>query len=147
MVCSKNYFRILAKNVKTKCRKESTWEDGGWRGRCWWRVPLCNTAVLKLKRLKDSTEYLFPIFLLFYLFCIYWDWQGQKCKLKAPKIYEISSELTVISACTHPYNTNTFTRNLIRINLLQLKIHNIWMIFFEIHLDIISFLSHRLFHF
>ena len=24
---------------------------------------------------------------------IYWDWQGQKCKLKCPKIYEINSEL------------------------------------------------------
>ena len=27
---------------------------------------------------------LFPIFLLFYMLCIYWDWQGQKCKLKWP---------------------------------------------------------------
>ena len=25
---------------------------------------------------------LFPILLLFYLFCIYWHWQGQKCNLK-----------------------------------------------------------------
>ena len=28
---------------------------------------------------------LFLILLLFYLFCIYWDWQGQKCHLKWPK--------------------------------------------------------------
>ena len=25
--------------------------------------------------------------------CIGWDWQGQKCKLKCPKVYEINSEL------------------------------------------------------
>ena len=36
---------------------------------------------------------LFLIFLLFYLFCIYWDWQGQKCKLKCPKVYKIYFEL------------------------------------------------------
>ena len=30
MVCSKNFFIILTKNVKTKCRKESTWEGGEW---------------------------------------------------------------------------------------------------------------------
>ena len=59
---------------------------------------------------------LFPIFLLFYLFCIYCDWQGQKCKLHGPKIYEINSELTVISGCTHFFDTNTFTHNLTRIN-------------------------------
>ena len=29
MVCSKNFFRILTKNVKTICSKESTWEQGG----------------------------------------------------------------------------------------------------------------------
>ena len=34
MVCSKNCFRILAKNVKAKCRKESTWEEG--RRVEWW---------------------------------------------------------------------------------------------------------------
>ena len=52
---------------------------------------------------------LFLIYMLFYLFCIYWDWQSQKC---------------------HPCDTNTFTHSLIRIHLLQLKIHNIWMKFF-----------------
>ena len=31
----------------------------------------------------------FPKFLLFHLFCIYWDWQGQKGKLECPKVYEI----------------------------------------------------------
>ena len=36
---------------------------------------------------------LFPILLLFYLFCIYWGWQGQKCYLKCPKVYEINTEL------------------------------------------------------
>ena len=68
---------------------------------------------------------LFPIFLLFCLFCIYWDLQDQKCKLKCPKIYEINSELTENSACTHSCDTNTFTHNLTRIHLLQLKIRNI----------------------
>ena len=38
--------------------------------------------------------HLFPIFLLFDLFCIYyWDWQGQKCKLTCSKDFEINSEL------------------------------------------------------
>ena len=36
----------------------------------------------------------------------------------------------VISACTHPCDTNTFTHSLTRIHLMQLKIHNIWMKFF-----------------
>ena len=44
----------------------------------------------------------FPIFLLFHLFCIYWDWQGQKCKLECPKVYEINYIVTLITACTHP---------------------------------------------
>ena len=61
-------------------------------------VSLCNTVVLKLYCLTGYCRKfyripLFPIFLLFYLFCICWDWQGQKCKLKCPKIYEINSEL------------------------------------------------------
>ena len=33
----------------------------------------------------------------------------------------------VISACTHPCDTNTFTHSLTRIRLLQLKIQNIWI--------------------
>ena len=48
--------------------------------------------------------------------------------------------VTVISACTHSCDTNTFTRNLTRLHLLQLKIHNIWLKFFWnqkfSHLDI-----------
>ena len=36
----------------------------------------------------------------------------------------------IISACTHPCDTVTFTHSLTRIHLLQLKIHNIWMKFF-----------------
>ena len=36
---------------------------------------------------------LFPILLLFYLFCIYWEWKSQKCNLKCPKFYEINTEL------------------------------------------------------
>ena len=36
----------------------------------------------------------------------------------------------VISASTHPCDTNTFIHSLTRIHLLQLKIHNIWMRFF-----------------
>ena len=35
----------------------------------------------------------FTILLLFYLFCIYWDWHGQKCNLKCSKIPEIDTEL------------------------------------------------------
>ena len=45
-----------------------------------------------------------------------------------------------ISAYTHPCDTNTFTHSLTRTNLLELKIHNIWMKFFwnqnVFHLDI-----------
>ena len=55
-------------------------------------IPLCNTVLLNLycltgycKRCYRIT--LFLIFLLFYLFCISWQNQGQKCKLKCPKIY------------------------------------------------------------
>ena len=36
---------------------------------------------------------LFPILVLFYLFCMYWDWQDQKCHLKCPKVYEINTEV------------------------------------------------------
>ena len=36
---------------------------------------------------------IFPIFLLFHLFCIYWDWQGQKFQLRCPTIHEINFEL------------------------------------------------------
>ena len=49
----------------------------------------------------------FPVFLLFHLLCIYWDWQGQKCKLECPKIYEINYIVTVISACTQKTRTKT----------------------------------------
>ena len=67
-------------------------------------LPLCNNAALKLYLLLyiSLTGYckrfygihLFSIFLMFCLFCIYyWDWQGQKCKLKCPKVYEINSKL------------------------------------------------------
>ena len=35
----------------------------------------------------------------------------------------------IISACTHPCDTITFTHSLTRIHLLQLKIHNNWMKF------------------
>ena len=75
---------------------------------------------------------LFSILLLFYLLCIYWDCQDQKCYLKCPKNYEINTELwfMVISACTHPCGTNTFIQSLTRTHLLELKIHNIWMEFF-----------------
>ena len=38
--------------------------------------------------------------------------------------------VTVISACTNPGDTNTFTHNRKRIHLFQLKIHNVWMKFF-----------------
>ena len=44
--------------------------------------------------------HLLHIFLLFDLFRIYcWDWQGQKCKLKCPKIYEINFELYCNCTC------------------------------------------------
>ena len=42
-----------------------------------------------------------PKFLLFHLFCIYWDWQGQECKSECPEICDINYIVTVISACTH----------------------------------------------
>ena len=61
-------------------------------------LPLCNCVVLKLycfsvycKRFYRIT--FFPKFLLWYLFCIYWDWQRQKGNLKYTKVYEINSEL------------------------------------------------------
>ena len=38
----------------------------------------------------------FLILLLFYLLCICWDWQGQNCNLKYPKVYEINTELNSI---------------------------------------------------
>lgn len=37
----------------------------------------------------------------------------------------------VVSAFTHRCDTNTFSHSLTRINLLQLKIYNIWMKIFE----------------
>ena len=49
----------------------------------------------------------FPKLLLFHLFCIYWDWQGQKCKLEFSNVYEINYIVTVISACTHPCGIQT----------------------------------------
>ena len=73
--------------------------------------------------------------MMFYLFCTYRDWQGQKCNLKCPKVTSMRLKLnysvcTVISACTHPCDTNTFTHSLARIHLWQLTIHNICMEFF-----------------
>ena len=72
------------------------------------------------------------IFLLFYLFCIYWNLQGHKCKLKCPEVCTLALNyiVTIISYGTHPCHTNIFTHNLIRTHLLQLNIHNIWMKFY-----------------
>ena len=80
---------------------------------------------------------LFTKLLLLYLFGIYWDWQGQKCVLKCPKVtsmrlkqnYSVHTEISVRS---HPCDTNTFTHSLTATHLLPLKTHNIWMDFFEI---------------
>ena len=41
------------------------------------------------------------------------------------------SVCTAISACTHPCDRNTFTLSLTRMYLLQSKIQNIWISFFE----------------
>ena len=69
----------------------------------------------------------FTILLLFGLFCIFWDWQGQKFNLKRLKVYETYSEYietlncrvcTVISACTHPCDTSIFNHNVTRHNKL-----------------------------
>ena len=72
---------------------------------------------------------LFPILLLLYLFCFYWDWVGQNCNLKIVKL-TLNYTVIIISACTQPCDTNTFTHSFTRIHLLQLKTHNIWMKFF-----------------
>ena len=74
-------------------------------------VPLCNTVVLKLYCLTGYCKRfygipLFTVFMLFYLFCIYWDWQGQKCKLKCRKVYEINSELY----CSYNFCLYSFLR-------------------------------------
>ena len=101
--------------------------------------PLCNNAALKLylsltgycKRFYRM--HLFSIFLLFHLFCIYyWDWQGQKCKLKYSKILRLTLNyiVTVIAGLTLSYDPNTITQKPQRMHLLQLKTHNIWMKFF-----------------
>ena len=69
-------------------------------------LTICNTAVFKLcywiycKRSYRIPP--FPKFLLFHLFCIYWDWKGQECKLECPKVNEINYIVAVIYACTHP---------------------------------------------
>ena len=63
---------------------------------------------------------LFPILLLFYLFCIYGDLQGQKCHLKCPKVYEIY--FMVIWWVILYGNFWLYP--------LQRKIHDIWMKFF-----------------
>ena len=97
--------------------------------------PLCNNAALKLylsltgycKRFYRMN--LFSIFLLFPLFCIYyWDWQGQKCKLKYPKILRLTLNyiVTVIAALTLSYDPNTITQKAQKYE----KTHNIWMKFF-----------------
>ena len=58
------------------------------------------------------TIHLFPIFLMFDLFFIYyWDSPGQKCKLKCPKVYEILDYIaTVIAALTLSCHANTITQ-------------------------------------
>ena len=53
----------------------------------------------------------------------------QKCNLKFMRL-TLNYSVMVISACTHPCDTNTFTHILTRIHLLQLKTHNIWINFF-----------------
>ena len=76
--------------------------------------------------------HLFPIFLMFDLFFIYyWDSPGQKRKLKCPKVYEILDYIaTVIAALTLSCHTNTITQNLTTMHSLQLKIRNICIRFF-----------------
>ena len=85
--------------------------EGGVSSYC---VILLYSVVLKLYCLTGYCKRFyripfFSIFLLFYLFCTYWDWQGQKCKLKCPKIYEINSELYYnCNFClTHSCDRNT----------------------------------------
>ena len=88
---------------------------------------------------------LFTVLLLFYLFCIHWDWwQGQKCNLKCPTVTSMRLTLnysifTVISACMYLCHTTSLNHSLIRMHLLQLKIHNVWMEYFwnqtMLHLD------------
>ena len=64
-------------------------------------LSLCNITALKLIvsltgycKLFYRTELLFSILMLFYLFCIYWDWQGQQCHLKCPKVYDMRLTLS-----------------------------------------------------
>ena len=97
------------------------WGGGNFNGKGVGGVPLCNTVVLKLYCLTGYCKRVyripfFSIFLLFCLFCIYSVWQGQKDKLKCPKIYEINSELYYnCNFClTHSWNRNT---------LLYLQLH------------------------
>ena len=95
----------------------------------YWKFIASLTGVCK----RFSKIPLFTTLLLFYLSCIYWDRKGQKRNLKCPKATSMRlildySACTVISACTHPCDTNAFIQNVTRI--LQPKIHNIWMEFF-----------------
>ena len=74
-------------------------------------VPLCNTVILKRYCLTGYCKGFyrmpfFTMFMLFYLFCNYWDWQGQKCKLKYRKVYEINSELY----CSYNFCLYSFLR-------------------------------------
>ena len=102
---------------------------GGWGGKgfLWGRVGgshyvivLCWNFIFKIVSLTVYCKRfykipLFTILLLFYLFCIYWEWQDQKCNLKCPKVSEITTELyffSVICTCIHTCDTNTFTHGL-----------------------------------
>ena len=95
-VYSRNGDCIRKTMLGWQCKPQ--WGGGSFNGEGG-GMQLFNTVVLKLYCLTGywcKRFYripIFPIFLLFYLFCIYWDWQGQKCKLKCPKVYEINSEL------------------------------------------------------
>ena len=56
----------------------------------------------------------------------------QNKPLKSPPRLELTLNCivcTAISACAHSCNANTFTYSLTGKDLLQLKIHNIWMKF------------------
>ena len=60
---------------------------------------LCKTAVLKIFTGYCKLFYrilpLFPILLVLYLFCVYWDWQGQECYLRCPKVCENTLKYSV----------------------------------------------------
>ena len=83
-------------------------------GQFLWKMgfSLCNTSASKpVVSLTGYCKFfyriplLFSILLLFYLFCIYQNWQGQKFHWKCPKVYDmtltLSYKVMVISTCTH----------------------------------------------